>query len=77
MKYKVDDKVKIIGNLVMGQQYDMATLDDFGFPEGTDVAVKEMLEYAGQEATIVDAFESGYNIDLDRGFWNWTDAMFE
>ena len=47
--------------------------------------VKEMCEYWGKTATIVDVFKDldgesdafMYRIDLDHRDWNWTDEMFE
>ena len=51
----------------------------------TESFVKDMSEYCGKTATILDAFkdldgESDaiiYRIDLDERGWNWTDEMFE
>ena len=51
----------------------------------TESFVKDMSEYCGKTATILDAFkdldgESNtimYRIDLDERGWNWTDEMFE
>ena len=68
-KYAVGDKVKIRADLEENGQY------------GTDVCVDKMLVYTEQEATItkvapyMEGFE--YKIDLDEGFWTWTEEMFE
>ena len=50
----------------------------------TESFVREMSEYCGKTATIVDVFKDFegegdimYRIDLDNRGWNWTDEMFE
>lgn len=42
-------------------------------------AVRGMLQYAGQAATITEVFQhSGrYSIDLDDADWFWVDGMFQ
>lgn len=69
MWYDVGDKVKVRLDLEENYQY------------GSDVCVSNMLAYTGQEATItkVIPWRSGfeYSIDLDNGYWTWTEQMFE
>ena len=52
----------------------------------TESFVKDMSEYCGKTATIVDVFKDPegksdaimyYRIDLDERGWNWTYEMFE
>ena len=52
----------------------------------TESFVKDMSEYCGKTATIVDVFKDPegksdaityYRINLDNRGWNWTDEMFE
>ena len=51
----------------------------------TESFVKDMSEYCGKTATIVDVFKDldgesdafMYRIDLDHRDWNWTEEMFE
>ena len=50
----------------------------------TESFVRDMSEYCGKTATIVDVFKDldredaiMYRIDLDERGWNWTDEMFE
>lgn len=50
----------------------------------TETFVREMSEYCGKTATIVDVFKDFdgegdimYRIDLDHRDWSWTDEMFE
>ena len=50
----------------------------------TESFVRDMSEYCGKTATIVDVFKDldredaiMYRIDLDNRGWNWTDEMFE
>lgn len=41
-------------------------------------AVRGMLKYAGQAATITEVCGSGqYSIDLDGGNWFWVSGMFQ
>ena len=64
--FKVGDKVKIRTDLVSNELYDSL------------VFTKEMMEFCGRKAEIVEVDEDGdYRIDLDEESWIWTDAMFE
>ena len=67
MKFKVGDKVRIIKDLNLYNDYDNC---------GT---VSEMLEYKGDIATIMKVFELSncYKINVDNQQWHWTDEMFE
>lgn len=70
LKRTIGSKVKIRRNLVPGNLY-----NGTGFEE-------EMLQYIGMEAKIVD-FEHeedcppAYLLDVDNGFWSWSDDMLE
>lgn len=36
-----------------------------------------MLLYSGCPARIVEVYESCYKLDVDGGYWNWTDDMLK
>jgi hypothetical protein len=64
--FKVGDKVKIRTDLAPDELYSSL------------VFRKEMMEFCGREAEIVEVDKYGdYRIDLDKEYWCWTDAMFE
>lgn len=79
--------------LELGQKVTIKSLDWYNSNKDENGAiklaaetfVKEMAEYCGKTATILDAFEDldgesdaiMYRIDLDNRDWNWTDEMFE
>jgi hypothetical protein len=64
-KYKIGDKVKIGEDLKGGNEYRV-------------YCAIGMEIYKGKIATITKITESGnYFIDLDKGFWIWSDDMFE
>lgn len=83
MKYKVGDKVKI-------KSLDWYNANkDFNDEVHTRATfVKEMSNYCGKEATIVNINNGcnltiggvrklGYDLDIDKGYFGWTDDMFE
>lgn len=73
MKYKVGDKVKI------------RSLDWYNAnkTEGGEVYLENivflqlMSKYCGKVATITHDFRYGYYLDIDIGYYHWTDEMFE
>lgn len=70
MKYKVGDKVRVLGDL-KATRYSMA---DGG---ATDSVVPEMMKYRDKVVTISRITPGGkYNIAEDSGKWSWTDGMF-
>lgn len=69
-KYKVGDVVRIKKNLLSG-------VDCAGCYDSCFVA-SEMLSYEGRTAIIMEARRKNrYSINLDHGFFCWTDEMFE
>lgn len=71
MKYKVGDKVLIRDDLLVDETY----FDDNNMHN--DVANEDMVELAGQIATIIRLTATGYRINLDNDRWNWMDDMFD
>jgi hypothetical protein len=65
MKYQVGDKVKIREDLIVDNDY-----GSYGF-------VEAMEQYKGKTATITGVFMNRYDIDIDDGYWSWTDEMLE
>ena len=79
--------------LELGQKVTMKSLDWYNSNKNehtgvikltTESFVRDMSEYCGKTATIVDVFKDldredaiMYRIDLDERGWNWTDEMFE
>lgn len=69
LKLPVETKVRIRPNLKEGEYY------------GGHSVEKEMLRYAGKEATIVayeqeEDCEPAYLLDIDGKFWSWAEEMF-
>lgn len=68
MKYEAGDKVRIRKDLKKGDNFEL-WVDD------------EMEKLAGKKVTIIKVFRTltsvRYNIDKDRGFYSWTEDMFE
>ena len=86
--------ITYLPKLSLGQKVTIKSLDWYNSNKNkqtgivtltTESFVKDMSEYCGKTATILDAFkdldrESDtiiYRIDLDERGWNWTDEMFE
>ncbi len=72
MLYSIGDAVKIRDNLTCSGVYPMA--------DGSNAAgtTGEMTRLRGRTATVTGFTQSGrYRIDLDDGFWSWTDKMFQ
>lgn len=67
MKYKIGEKVKIREDLIVNKWY------------GRDAFASDMAEYKGKIAKIVRVNEINkcYDLDIDEGFYFWTDEMFE
>ncbi len=61
MKFKVGDIVTI--------KNDLEVDDNF--------VVDEMIEYRGMQATITELCADVYYLDIDDGFWLWSDDCFE
>lgn len=72
MKHQVGDKVKI-----KSLNWYNENKDNNGRISLCDVFDKDMSEYCGKVATIKSAFGGLYELDIDYGFWSWTDEMFE
>lgn len=79
MKYKVGDKVCIKSR----EWYDM-NKNRFLDIENTRIKdsllfTEEMSQYCGKEAKISSYVnqDSGYKLDIDRGYFSWQDWMFE
>lgn len=70
MKFKEGDKVRIKNTLVVDEDYYMEG------SEVWDTFTKDMKEYLGMEAVIVDA-SNEYELDIDNAEWSWTDDMLE
>ncbi len=68
MSYKLNDKVIIKNNLIVGKRYN----DNCTF-------VTEMQEYYGKTTLISVINKSGnsYRLQIDNGKWAWTRDMFE
>ena len=72
MKYKVGDKVKI-----KSLDWHNQTKDKDG-NAGTDHCfVRAMSEYCGKTAKIINDSNDRYRLDIDEGFFVWSDEMFE
>lgn len=73
MKYKVGDKVKI-----KSKEWYEKNKDENGDVELIDEAFKlKMIDYLGKCAVVKKCLGTYYEINIDSGFWNWTDEMFE
>ena len=65
MEFKIGDRVKIKEDLSCKHIYKMNI-------------VKEMERYKGKVAEIVAVrCKTGYALDIDKGYWNWSDDTFE
>lgn len=65
MKFKVGDKVRIKKDLDSNKMYRVAI-------------VSKMEEYKGKVAEIVAVRgKTGYALDIDKGYWKWSDDTFE
>lgn len=65
MKFKVGDKVRIKKDLDSNKMYRV-------------LIVSEMEEYKGKVAEIVAVRgTTGYALDIDKGYWKWSDDTFE
>lgn len=74
-KFQIGDKVTVRSDLELNTTYGME-----GNPY-VDIAVNEMVDFAGKTVTIkeVDYHDGNlsYEIEEDKGAWSWTDEMFE
>lgn len=65
MEFKVGDKVRIKKDLDSNKMYRV-------------LIVSEMEEYKGKVAEIVAVRgKTGYALDIDKGYWRWSDDTFE
>lgn len=65
MKFKVGDKVRIKKDLDSNKMYRV-------------LIVSKMEEYKGKVAEIVAVRgKTGYALDIDKGYWKWSDDTFE
>lgn len=65
MEFKVGDKVRIKKDLDSNKMYRV-------------LIVSEMEEYKGKVAEIVAVRgKTGYALDIDKGYWKWSDDTFE
>lgn len=65
MRFKVGDKVRIRKDLVTNRQY------------GNNTVMKEMLEFLDEETKIAKVGSFDYSLEIDDGYWGWTDEMLE
>ena len=65
MKFKVGDKIKVRKDLEVGKQY------------GEDLFTNTMHNYLGKSATVAYKGNKKYRLDIDGGFYSWTDEMLE
>lgn len=65
MKYQVGNKVKVRNDLTCHMEY------------GCRIVTKEMCDMKGKTVTIKEALDYYYLIEEDKGYWMWTDEMFE
>ena len=65
MKYKVGDKVRVKKNLLSDTSY------------GKHIFISEMERFRGENATITQANNDTYQIDIDNAEWYWSGEMFE
>lgn len=63
---KVGDKVRVREDLIVGSYYG-----------GQMFCGSYMESLKGRIATIVEAYDSFYDIDIDKEGWAWTEEMFE
>lgn len=69
MKYEIGDKVKIKTDLIAGTIYGDDSID----------FTNQMIPYKGKEATIIKLNRDNnyYCLDIDKGYYFWSDEMFE
>lgn len=67
MKHKVGDTVTIRKDLIAGKRYGGKNINNTG----------RMNKYFGKQATITKVYVDFYDLDIDNGWWSWTDKMFE
>ena len=75
MKYKVGDKIKI-----KSLKWYNENKDEYGDVDSGEKEfefVKSMVEHCGKVATIISRCESFYRLNIDKGFYRWSDNMFE
>lgn len=65
MKFKVGDKVRVRKDLLKNQQL------------GVKYFAEDMTMFIGKIVTIKEVCDGFYKIKEDKGFWHWTDGMFE
>lgn len=65
MKYKVGDKVRVKKNLLSDTSY------------GKHTFISEMERFRGENATITQAYNDTYQIDIDNAEWYWSGEMLE
>lgn len=65
MKYKVGDKVRVKKNLLSDTSY------------GKHTFISEMERFRGENATITQAYNDTYRIDIDNAEWYWSGEMLE
>lgn len=65
MKYKVGDKVRVKKNLLSDTSY------------GKHTFISEMERFRGENATITQADNDTYQIDIDNAEWYWSGEMLE
>lgn len=76
MKYKVGDKVRI-KSLEWYKSADKDSECVIRSDESYFVFLEYMCKYVGKEATITQANQSYYSINIDNGKFAWDDWMFE
>lgn len=74
MKHKVGDKVKI-----RSLEWYNKNCNKYGYiPSENESFVPEMSHYCGKTTTITEiATVKSYRLEIDKGYWYWTDEMFE
>ena len=78
MKYKVGDKIKIKSidwyNHQVKDKDDDIPINSVNY---NTYFTKYMSNYCSKEAKIVEVSDNYYTLDVDRGIFEWIDAMFE
>jgi len=67
MTLKVGDTIRIRKDLIAGNKYGKNAI----------YFAREMEQYRGEKAKIIRIFNTGNNIDVDNGTFNWDEEMFE
>lgn len=73
MKHQVGDKVRIKSK----EWWDKQPKNKCGSIKFKESFIEPMTIYCGKVATITNIKKGGYIIDIDMGYWNWTNEMFE